>query len=148
MVEGVNLIPGLARDCQSYRAVLLMVASSIKHYVLLVLAMLFWGGSWVSARIVVDVAPPMTIGFFRFLSASLLFMLLLSASGAPPHKRYKRDNVKILFLAGLVGIFGYGVFFLFGMQFTTAAQGAIIAGVNPASVSIFAHIIHKERLDS
>ncbi|MFX0108867.1 MAG: DMT family transporter, partial [Candidatus Hodarchaeota archaeon] len=52
----------------------------------------------------------------------------------------------ILFLAGLSGVFGYGVLFLTGMRFTTAAQGAIIAGFNPATVSLFAHIIHKERL--
>jgi drug/metabolite transporter (DMT)-like permease len=32
------------------------------------------------------------------------------------------------------------------MRFTTAAQGAIIAGFNPATVSIVAHIVHKERL--
>jgi drug/metabolite transporter (DMT)-like permease len=52
----------------------------------------------------------------------------------------------MFFLLGLTGIFGYGVLFLTGEQFTTAAQGAIIAGINPTTVSIFAHIVHKERL--
>jgi drug/metabolite transporter (DMT)-like permease len=54
--------------------------------------------------------------------------------------------MKMLFLVGVTGIFGYGVLFLTGMRFTTAAQGSIIAGFNPATVSIFAHLIHKERL--
>jgi len=33
-----------------------------------------------------------------------------------------------------------------GIKFTTAAQGSIIAGFNPATVSLFAHLMHKERL--
>lgn len=48
---------------------------------------------------------------------------------------------------GFIGIFGYGMFFLTGMKFTTAAQGSIIAGINPASVSLWAHLFHKEHLD-
>jgi drug/metabolite transporter (DMT)-like permease len=50
-------------------------------------------------------------------------------------------------MLGLTGAFGYGVFFFIGLKFTTAAQGAIIAGINPASVSIFAHLFFKEKLE-
>ncbi|UCH05728.1 MAG: DMT family transporter [Candidatus Thorarchaeota archaeon] len=116
------------------------------YYILMIVAMFFWGGSWVSAKIIVAMAPPLTIGFFRFLIAGILFALLLPAMDVKPWKLINRDNVKILFLAGLTGVFGYGVLFLTGMRFTTAAQGSIIAGFNPASVSLFAHIIHGERL--
>jgi drug/metabolite transporter (DMT)-like permease len=63
-----------------------------------------------------------------------------------PHRRYEHKNLKHLLGLGLTGVFGYGVFFLVGMAFTTAAQGSIIAGFNPVTVSLFAHIIHKERL--
>ena len=108
--------------------------------------MAFWGGSWPSAKITVEIAPPMTIGFFRFLSASILFSILLFAAEPEPRRIFRRPNFKILFLVGLTGIFGYGVLFLTGMRFTTAAQGAIIAGFNPATVSIVAHLYHKERL--
>lgn len=120
--------------------------SNLRHYFLLVVAMFFWGGSWVSAKILVSIAPPMTIGFFRFLVGSVLFVGFLGATGSLKTV-FRRSNLKWIFLAGLTGVFGYGVFFLIGMQFTTAAQGSIIAGTNPATVSIFAHIIHKERLD-
>ena len=51
-----------------------------------------------------------------------------------------------MLFVGLTGIFGYGVLFLTGMRFTTATQGAIIAGFNPATISLIAHIYHKERL--
>lgn len=108
--------------------------------------MAFWGGSWPSAKILVEIAPLMTIGFFRFLSASILFSILLFATEPKPRRIFQKSNFKILFLVGFTGIFGYGVLFLTGMRFTTAAQGAIIAGFNPATVSLFAHLYHKERL--
>jgi drug/metabolite transporter (DMT)-like permease len=108
--------------------------------------MAFWGGSWVSADITVTLAPPMTIGFFRFFIASILFLFLLLVTEPESRTFFKRSNLKWLFLVGLTGIFGYGVLFLTGMNFTTAAQGAIIAGFNPVTVSIVAHLIHGERL--
>ena len=117
-----------------------------RYYLMLIVAMAFWGGSWVSAKIVVDVAPPMTIGFFRFLIGGILFLILMFATEKNPWRIFRRENFKLLFLVGLTGIFGYGVLFLTGMRFTTAAQGSIIAGFNPTTVSIFAHIIHGERL--
>jgi drug/metabolite transporter (DMT)-like permease len=91
-------------------------------------------------------APPMTIGFIRFLTASILFLILLFITEPEPTRIFRRSNFKILFLVGLTGIFGYGVLFLIGMGFTTASQGAIIAGFNPVTVSIVAHLYHKERL--
>ncbi|MFX1604995.1 MAG: DMT family transporter [Promethearchaeota archaeon] len=120
--------------------------SSLRNYVMLVIAMAFWGGSWLSGDIIVGIAPPMTIGFFRFLTGSVLFLILLFATENEPRRIFHRVNFKILFLVGLTGIFGYGVLFLTGMRFTTAAQGAIIAGFNPATVSLVAHLYHKERL--
>ncbi len=118
-----------------------------KYYLALLIAMFFWGGSWVSAKILVSLAPPMTIGFLRFLTASILFLILFKATGNSIRGLFSRGNLKLLLLLGLTGVFGYGVFFLVGMNFTTAAQGSIIAGFNPVTVSIFAHIIHKEKLD-
>jgi len=113
---------------------------------MLVIAMAVWGGSWVSAKITVALAPPMTIGFFRFFIASILFLILLLITEPESRRFFRRENLKLLFLVGLTGIFGYGVLFLTGMRFTTAAQGAIIAGFNPVTVSIVAHLVHKERL--
>ena len=108
--------------------------------------MAFWGGSWPSGDIIVGIAPPMTIGFFRFLIASILFVILLFTMETESRRIFQRSNFKILFLVGFTGIFGYGVLFLTGMRFTTAAQGSIIAGFNPATVSLVAHVYHKERL--
>jgi drug/metabolite transporter (DMT)-like permease len=123
-----------------------MTERSYKYYAMLIVAMAFWGGSWVSAKITVALAPPMTIGFFRFFIASILFLILLLATEPESRHVFRRGNLKWFLLVGITGIFGYGVLFLTGMNFTTAAQGSIIAGFNPVTVSVVAHIVHKERL--
>lgn len=123
-----------------------MTEKPYKYYAMLIVAMAFWGGSWVSADITVSLAPPMTIGFFRFFISSILFLVLLLVTEPESRRLFKQANLKWLFLVGLTGIFGYGVLFLIGMNYTTAAQGAIIAGFNPVTVSIIAHLVHGERL--
>ncbi len=123
-----------------------MVTQYLKYYGLLLLAMVFWGGSWVSAKIVVTLAPPLTVGFFRFLTAAVLFLPFLIVSQPKAFHAYTKRDWGMFFLLGLTGIFAYGVLFLTGMRFTTAAQGSIIAGINPTTVSLLAHITHKERL--
>jgi drug/metabolite transporter (DMT)-like permease len=108
--------------------------------------MIFWGGSWVSAQIVVSVAPPMTVGFFRFFTASLIFLPLFLVTQQKSQRPYTSRDFKLFFVLGLIGVFGYGILFLLGMQFTTAAQGSIIAGINPVTVSLLAFLILQERL--
>ncbi len=123
-----------------------MKFTTLKYYILLILAMIFWGGSWVSAQVVVSVAPPFTVGFFRFLTASLILLPLLLASQRKSVRSYSRRDLALFFVLGLIGVFGYGILFLIGMQFTTAAQGSIIAGINPVTVSLLAFLILQERL--
>jgi drug/metabolite transporter (DMT)-like permease len=122
-----------------------MPDGNAKYYISLLIAMFFWGGSWVSAKIIVSIAPPFTIGFFRFFIASVLFLGLIAATSSVKQV-FSRKNLRNLFLLGLTGIFGYGVLFLVGMGYTTAAQGSIIAGFNPVTISLFAHAIHHEKL--
>ena len=87
----------------------------------------------------------MTIGFFRFLTAGLFFLpVIILKNGLP--KTISFEKIKYSFFLGATGVFGYGVLFLVGMGFTTSAQGAIIAGINPITVSLIAHIVHGERL--
>ncbi len=122
-----------------------MKAHALKSYFLLVVTTIFWGLSWPTAKYLVSLAPSFTIGFFRFFIASLFFIPIFIIYYKP--HRYSRDAYLMFLGLGLTGIFGYGILFLVGMNFTTAAQGSIIAGVNPVMISIWAHILHKERLD-
>ena len=117
-----------------------------RSYIELVIVMLFWGGSWPIAKVLVASIPPFTVGLFRFMFASLLFALMLYSRRSSLSVSFNRRFIVGTLLLGVTGVFGYGVFFLFGLQYTTSAQGVIIAGANPALISLFAYFFHKERL--
>ena len=114
------------------------------YYIFMVIATIGWGISWPIGKILVEISPPLTIGFFRFLIAFCCFLPVFFWKYSP--KQYSRSSLRDFFLLGLTGAFGYGFFFFFGLKLTTAGQGAIIAGINPAIVSLLAHFFFQERL--
>jgi len=117
----------------------------LQSYICMVITTLFWGLSLPIIKLLVDDTPPYTIGFFRFFIACLCFIPILVVFYKP--LKYSKETYRDFFLGGLTGIFGFGILLIIGMQFTTAAQGSIIMGINPVSISLWAHILHKERLD-
>jgi drug/metabolite transporter (DMT)-like permease len=116
-------------------------------YGMLLLTMLFWGGNWPALKILTSylMVPPLTLGFFRYLTASFLFIILLIALRRPLSQLYCRENAKILAIAGMT-YFACSVTLIIGMSLTTGAQASIIAGFNSATVGLFAYLMHKERL--
>ncbi|TFG13689.1 DMT family transporter [Candidatus Thorarchaeota archaeon] len=121
------------------------MSENVRSYIALIFAMFLWGASWVSVKILVSIAPIMTIGFFRYSIAGLLFLILLKYQGKSPRAILAPGTNLNLLLAGLTGVFGFMVFSLIGTQFTTASQASIIAGLNPITVGVFAYFIHQER---
>ena len=108
--------------------------------------MMLWGASWVSMKVLVTIAPPFTIGFCRFFVAGLFFSLVLRTKGYSPRKFFEKNKGEYILAAGVTGVFGFITLSLVGVRLTSAAQGSIIAGMNPVIVLIFAHIFQKERL--
>ena len=113
---------------------------------LLVLTMALWGMAWPIAKILVADAPPLVVGSMRFVFGSIFFLSVTILNPNLKFVRITRSNFLGFFLLGLFGIFGYGILFLVGLQFTTSALGAIIAGVNPAVITVFAFIFYKQKL--
>jgi drug/metabolite transporter (DMT)-like permease len=118
----------------------------LRAYILVTIAMMTWGAAWVAMNILVEIAGPFTIGFYRFLVASILFIGLSYIRGEKNRKIFPRENLKPILASGIFGIFGFSMLSLVGLTFTTAAQASIIAGLNPITVYIFANLIHKEQL--
>ncbi|MFW9801747.1 MAG: DMT family transporter [Candidatus Thorarchaeota archaeon] len=97
---------------------------------------------------VTSISQPMTVGFFRYAIAGLLFLLLLHSNGVSPRTLFNRDTMPALVLGGITGVFGFTYLSLVGTRFTTAGQASIIAGINPITVSFFAYLLHRELLAS
>ncbi len=108
--------------------------------------MLFWGFSWPLAKILVPLATSFQIGFFRFIIASFVYLIIFLIKFRANFRKYTWKSFLQFFILGLLGIFGYGILFLTAMRYTTSAQGAVLAGIQPAILSVFGSLIHKEHL--
>ncbi len=124
-----------------------MTTVPVRYYAYLVITMVLWGGSWVAKDIAMMFASPFVVGFLRMLVASILFLVFMPLTGKRPHRRYRRSDIRILLVVGVVGVFGYEIVELAGVGLSTAAHGAIIDGAQPMMMALVAHLILRERLD-
>jgi len=75
-------------------------------YLKLLLAALFWGGTFVAGRAIAQDVGPFSISFLRFALASILLVMLAWRA----EKRLplpSRDQIIPLILLGLTGVFSY-----------------------------------------
>lgn len=112
-------------------------------YLMLFLAVVFWGFSFVATKIALQSFTPLSLIFFRFGAASLFFLLLLLRTGFPP---LTLPNLKNL---ALLALFQPGLYFTFetiGLQYTSATKTSLIIATIPLVVLILSVIFLKEKL--
>jgi drug/metabolite transporter (DMT)-like permease len=113
----------------------------------LFLTMIFWGGTFVAARIVAQHVGPFSASFLRFFMASLLLLAIITLQeGRIP--RLQRHQILPAVLLGMTGIFAYNVFFFLGMMTVTASRASLIVATNPIFISLLSAIIFRERLNA
>ncbi|WXR61112.1 DMT family transporter [Peptostreptococcaceae bacterium AGR-M142] len=110
--------------------------------IFLSLAVAFWGISFVSTKICLDVFQPMSLAFYRFLIGSIFLFLIL---------KYLKEDLKfdksdfIYFL--LTGVFGISLYFYFentGIIYLSPSIASIIIGTIPVFIVIIETIFYKE----
>ena len=97
--------------------------NNLKIYVLMVFAMLIWGSSWPSGKIVGQYSSPNVIMVWRFILASLtiaLFMLLFKIN----FKILKSSLTNIIFAS--ICLIAYNYNYLKGTQIGMASLGGVI----------------------
>ncbi len=111
----------------------------------LILTMLFWGGTFISGRMLAESVPPASAAFLRFSIGSLCLLLLLFISegrlSLPPKEKWLA-----LFLLGLTGVFSYNVFFFSGLRHIGAGRASLIIAATPLVITIFAVLFFREPL--
>jgi len=116
---------------------------NILLYGMVTLAAVFWGANFNLSKPVIAELHPLTAAAGRFLIAALLMLLLALV---------RRQRLPLLRhgLAygglGLVGIGGFNLLFFFGMQTTSAVNGALIMASNPLVTALLAAVLLGERL--
>jgi len=111
--------------------------------ILLVLAMIGWGGSWTSGKVASGLTQPEIIIFWRFLITVLSMVPLMIV---------QRENMRvskktfIWLLCAAVLLIAYNMFFLFGVRTGYAgAGGVLVTTLNPVMTLIWTSLFFRKR---
>ncbi|MDU4875523.1 MAG: DMT family transporter [Neisseria subflava] len=118
------------------------------HLKLLGMAVL-WGASWPMGRMLGQSLPPLTGGAVRFVLASVLLLGWLFARSrfATLAALSAARQWLGLTAAASVGVCGYAVFFMLGLQTMPAGKAAVVVAVNPVLTLLLATWFFGERLN-
>ncbi|KKN13288.1 hypothetical protein LCGC14_1007980 [marine sediment metagenome] len=118
-------------------------------YILLILTMVIWGGSWplgrwlVSEEVGGETIPPLMIAVIRYFLAIICFFLILKYKEGTFNWKFAKKNWKILTFMGLTSVTIYQVGYLVGELFTAASDASIMVATNAIWVVILSSIFLK-----
>src|SRR6267378_8557377 len=99
-------------------------------YILVALAAILWGASFNLAKPVLAELHP--AGADRYLIAAAIMLAITCIKGEPPPWRH----FKAYLILGLIGVFGFNLFFFLGLASTSPVNGALIMALNPLLTSL------------
>jgi len=111
-------------------------------YILLVLAMIFYGMSFISTKIALQVFNPISIITFRLIISSLLLGFIFRTRIAKLSKKF----FPIMALTAFFQPFCYFLSENYGLQKIDASIGAIIIGMIPVFTPLFSFVFLREKL--
>ncbi len=116
----------------------------ITGFLSIIMVVIFWGISFISISIMLEVVHPVVLGLLRYILA-VFFVLILAVSKKVSFKITKNDFI-IFFLAGLIGIFLYSSLENTALLYISSSAGAIFASLTPMSMLLGTKIVFKESI--
>jgi drug/metabolite transporter (DMT)-like permease len=116
-----------------------------RPYLLLILATLFWSGNWIVGRALAELVPPAALTFWRWVIA----LLLIAPVVGPRLWRQRallRRHWQPIVLLGLLGGGIHNVLQYWGLQYTSATNGAILNALTPALIIVMGAVLLREPL--
>lgn len=110
----------------------------------MIITVVIWGISFVNIRVAVMVLPAMTLGFIRFLIASVIMFIIMIKTKTS--FKIKREDLMNFIVAGGVGITAYFFFENNGVKYTTASVASLIIAAIPVFAIITESIIYKVKI--
>jgi drug/metabolite transporter (DMT)-like permease len=108
-----------------------------------IITIIFWSSAYVFTRLALKFFSPLSLGFLRYLiaSLSLLIIAIIIKINIP-----KKEDIKWFSLAGFFGFFFYMITFNIGSTTVSAATGSIIIATTPIITTLLARIVYKEKI--
>ncbi len=103
-----------------------------------------WGGMYVVSKVVLEVIPPVSLVWLRYVLA----VAALFAMGQRQRVSWRVPRRQWL-LIGVIGLVGYVVSIwaqFLGTALSTAQMGSVITAATPAFMAVFAHFLLRERI--
>ena len=111
-------------------------------HLLLMTVTIFWGTSYVAAKIGMRELLPLNLAIVRFVLASLFFILIMLLK--KENNRIDRQDIPQFFLLGFCAItFFYGIHYT-GLQYTTSTNAGLIMATTPVFAAFFCICTKKE----
>jgi drug/metabolite transporter (DMT)-like permease len=110
-------------------------------YIPAALAAILWGANFNLAKPVLAELPPLVAGADRYLIAAVIMLAITVINGERPPLRH----FKAYLILGLMGVFGFNLFFFLGLASTSSVNGALIMALNPLLTSLVARFILGDR---
>ena len=120
-------------------------AAKVSPHLLLALTAIFWAGHWIVARAVHLEVTPVSLAFWRWITA---IAVLLPLTGRQLARDWPvvRSNWKFIALFSLTGNALYNTVGYYGIRETTATNALLIQSVTPALIPLFALLLFGERI--
>lgn len=116
----------------------------MKVYLAALLAMLFWGLSFVWTSIVLEYYSPITTIFLRLVLSSFFIFLLLIILGRL--QKIKKRHLGLILISSIFNPFLYFIGENYGVMLTTPSVSAIMIATIPLFTPLAAWLLIKERL--
>lgn len=113
----------------------------IKTYLMATLAAILWGANFNLAKPVLAEMSPYLAGASRYVIAAVVMILIARLK----HATIPLREWKAYLTLGIVGVFGFNLFFFLGMQHSSAINGALIMALNPLLTAILGYFILGDR---
>jgi len=120
-----------------------LTKSRAYRYLLILLAIIFWGTSFVATKTVLHEIKPVTIIILRLILASILLTIIALSTRRKFSINFKSHSW--IFILALVAVFHLWIQ-VTGLQYTTAANTGWIIGTAPVFMAILGFVFYKEKI--
>jgi drug/metabolite transporter (DMT)-like permease len=119
--------------------------SRVSPHLLLALTAFFWAAHWIVARAVHPYVSPVSLAFWRWVSA-LAFLAPFAAPLLARQWPVARAAWRPILFFGTCGTVLYNAIGYVGIKQTTATNAVLLQSVTPALIPLFAFALFRERI--
>lgn len=105
---------------------------------------LIWGLSFLSIKFVIEFLGPMTLGFVRFVIASIVVLLIYKVKGN--NEKVSKKDMPMMAIAGVIGVTLYFYFENNGVKYLPASTASLVIATIPIFTMIFERMIYKTKM--